>query len=533
MRMDRFEDTLRSRKTDLYSDTSGAVRLQHRPMHGKGFVGSENTFARASQSKVGSLGTNRPGNPLVRRRASPVPSELDGSDDELLLSSPPRSQDSRVQKSTTDRVMRTKGIDEESMHTRKGAVMLEKPLEFHPDFLPKKLPNFKKNKSANSGSPAGSQSSQGSVTSTKATVGRATTPRSPPRRRAASPDQAAATTSKQATKPRGRLLPLNELNSNDRRDPPGIVDIDSEPDPDFSQKTPRPTSQRPRPRPAYKGASKSKQAEDVIDIPSEDMDGKGDTRRSKRRKPAIQQSDSDDENLTRRRGAVEKAKQKGKGKANEPTNPIDRLSPVHHSSDEEPPQRSNKGKALKKARQPAQFPELPPLSNPSSSRRTKKSRQLEDFPMDFVSPVSSQKSSLSRQESQLRDFPQLPPLSSSPDDGGSRSRSNKAKSSSQPSSQKSRIHKGTVLSSAESDDDDDDDDVRPFSMQKQLQPFPMQTQLLESIGRSPPKRLDGHSSDLEDEQTRRARKKRRADADPDERYESSSMYDDDLGPQYH
>ena len=501
--MERIEDDLRSRNTTLYSDTSDAVRLRSRPMHGKGFVGPTSTFGRASQSKSGPLYANRLVKPSVQRLPSPLPSGDDYSDDELLLS----SQDSWTPGRSAGHTDRAKVRNEKTVRRDNTVVVEGQRYEYHPEFQPKKLPSFKKkNGPTGSKSPLEPQSSQDSVSSTKATVGRTTAPHSPPRLRNTSPDQAFATASKHNTNPRSRFPPLNQLNSNDSRSPSKIVNVSPEPDLEPSQKTPRPsTSQRPRPKPAYKGVSKSKQEDDVIDIPSEETDGKDDVR-SRRRKPVVHRSDSEDENRSRRRAPVEKAKQKGKGKAKESTNPIDRLSPMHDASDEEPPRRSTRDVVRKKTRKLAEFPEPPPLSNPSSPRRTKKPKQLEDFPMDDLSPLSSQKSSLSRQASQLRDFPQLPPLSSSPADGSSQSRK---QSSSQASSQKSRVHKGTVLSSAESEEVDDDADLRPF---------PMQTQMLESIGRSPPKRLDGHSSDLEDERARRARKKRRADADPDERY---------------
>lgn len=502
--MDRLEDDLRSRNTTLYSDTSDAVRLPHQPMHGKGFVGPTSTFGRAAQSKTNSLRTKRPGKPSAQRPPDALASGDEPSDDELLLS----SQDSKTQEKSAGRTSRARTRKEErDVHTDTTVYVDGVRCEYHPNYPPgKKLPNFKKKDSsaaAGSVSPSGYPSSQGSVSSTKAIVGRATTPRSPPRHRTGSPDQTSATTSKLARKLRDRFPPLNQLNPNDSQEPSDIVDIDPDQDPEHSLKTPRPsTSRRPKPKPAYKGVSRSKQEDDVIDIPSEETEGKGDVRRSRRRKPVVQRSDSEDENQSRRRAPVEKAKHKGKGKAKEPMNPIDSLSPVHHSSDEDTPQRPTEGKARKKTRKLAEFPAPPPLSNPSSPRRAKKSKQPDDFPMDVVSPLSSQKSQLSRQASQLREFPELPPLSSSPEDDGSRARNGKTKSS----SQKSRVHKGAVLSS------DEDADLRPF---------PMQTQLLESIGRSPPKRLDGHSSDLEDERARRARKKRRADADPNERYELS------------
>lgn len=111
-------------------------------MHGKGFVGPKSTFGGTSQSKADCRGTNRFGRPSIRCTS---PSLGDISDDELLLSSPP-PQESKSQAKNTGHALRKKDV---SAHRDDGVVMQGEHHQYHPDFKPKKLPSFKKNKSTN------------------------------------------------------------------------------------------------------------------------------------------------------------------------------------------------------------------------------------------------------------------------------------------------------------------------------------------------------------------------------------------------
>ncbi|KZT70805.1 hypothetical protein DAEQUDRAFT_764374 [Daedalea quercina L-15889] len=410
---------------------------------------------------------------------------------------------------------------------------------FHPDYKPKKLPAFKKNKKpASDASLPASQSSQTSTTSTKVTVGRGTRPSPPRPRRAPSPELSVATTSRAYTAAHGTYQPLNELHPNRRRTP-SPVDIDSSPE----QSTPRPpTSQRPKPRPVNRPANtytQLRKSQDVIDVDPDygEVRGRPGPRQTKRRKASPALSESEYENSSRNKRS-ERAKGKGKGRERESAKPDKYPSTLsYHGSDEEPSRRFSRGNAkeqtrtVKAARQ-AEFPLPPPLTSqtpqrlvkgrelqdfpmgspsPSSSQtsqRRAKPGEPEEFPMDSYSPLSSQKSQGRPEASKSGAFPLFSSVLSLPEKGSLQSRSKKTISS----SQKSRVHKGAALSSAESstDNGDDGDDG------EELQPFPLQTQLLESIGRSPPKRSEGQNSDLDDDEATRARKRRRADAAPNE-----------------
>ncbi|PCH44453.1 hypothetical protein WOLCODRAFT_123606, partial [Wolfiporia cocos MD-104 SS10] len=344
-----------------------------------------------------------------------------------------------------------------------------------PGFPPdKKLPSFKKKKKSNCDPGPSSQHSESSVTSTKATAGKATTRPTALRSQSTSPASTSPPALREAQKAlethtehvardakgKKKAIPLNELSSNrGSRHSSEHLESGNDDDP----KTPSPSAtQRPRPRPAY-NASRAKAAsqEDVASQKPDDVSNKG------------------------------------------------------------------KGRAGGSKKHVEAFPLMPPLEDDSSVPKTSKGKNKQANPITALSPVR-QPDELS-QSSQPNPVQALSPLSSSlvKSKSGLFSRLYTDRSPSRHAQQTSKRRKAMITPSPSSAGDtesesahEDDSPLKASS----VRPFPMQTQLYgetQSFG----KRLSQELSSVDS--ASRGHKKRRPDADEllDEILRSSEVSD--------
>ncbi|KAH9924827.1 RTC4-like domain-containing protein [Amylocystis lapponica] len=481
--METMVSKLRQKGTTLASDASSEVRLQTRPKQsqsgGTDFadLGNDFTAKRSSQTRSGSQNTRRsPPNSQPKPRPKPklgisaMPlEELDiiSSDDELDFIPRSSSQSVTCSPSATRAMKQTKAPVKIDNEIAKGEVVDGVFHEYHDNYKPKKLPNFKKIKKITDGeTPPASQPKpppapsrpQASGSKTHISLSpspppppppKATSSRPIPRRRQVavnddgddddehSPTRPTTRTCVRRDKAKVNQAPLHELSSNGSRPSSQITLRDD----DDIMKTPRPsatTSQRPRPRPAYRSAQAAKPAAFPEQSPLVADRGKGKDK-GKEAMAATGQDFPAPESPGKGKASLGKAK--GKAKATESINPIAHLSPL-----------SNKVSTLSRTSSKASvaaFPDISPLSSPAGREKLQRNRA-------------------------------------------------KAQGSSQ-----AKRARAVIISESDTTDEE----------VPMLAPFPMETQMLESIGQSPNgKRASEEDSEEEsDTGTRRQRKKRRED----------------------
>lgn len=521
-----MEDMITAQKlngTDLYSDTS--IRMRERPkkgpqLSGRNFEDLGSDFAekalRGSQNRTRSqVSTFKPSGPRVksgkfskinsRSNVLHLEDEQISSEDELdILSGPSARHESPPSRKEKISVSKDPNLEE-------GAIVNGAYHAYHKDFKPNKLTlSFKKIKRSENKTRSDSrtvESSASSSTAAQSSKLRDPLPQLRPTPKAVSPRPAPIHVDAQkktdsegsnakptvCDRPNTRNLPLHELSPNQGR-PASPLSLHPD-EADSSLMTPRQNApERPKPRPMHRGAHKPQRQEF----------------------PLLSPLVSDDE----REG--EKGKETGRRGQRRTVCQFPTLSPLT----------DGKGSQTKVN----MFPALSPLTSGKSSQmkgiasgESGRKERDQSNPFKNLSPLASHSQNRISQTKKTGKaktgsaFPALSPLSSPLEKSQARGKRTKA-----PFQQNKRSKgKGrAVVISSEDDDVDDsdrDDTILPSLSRYKVQPFPMETQVLESIGHSPGKRASEEDSEGEgDAGLRRERKKRKAD--PNEMYISSSRY---------
>ncbi|KAI0955259.1 hypothetical protein AcW1_006890 [Taiwanofungus camphoratus] len=510
-----MEDMITAQKlngTDLYSDTS--IRMRERPkkgpqLSGRNFEDLGSDFAekalRGSQNRTRSqVSTFKPSGPRVksgkfskinsRSNVLHLEDEQISSEDELdILSGPSARHESPPSRKEKISVSKDPNLEE-------GAIVNGAYHAYHKDFKPNKLTlSFKKIKRSENKTRSDSrtvESSASSSTAAQSSKLRDPLPQPRPTPKAVSPRPAPIHVDAQkktdsegsnakptvCDRPNTRNLPLHELSPNQGR-PASPLSLHPD-EADSSLMTPRQNApERPKPRPMHRGAHKPQRQEF----------------------PLLSPLVSDDE----REG--EKGKETGRRGQRRTVCQFPTLSPLT----------DGKGSQTKVN----MFPALSPLTSGKSSQmkgiasgESGRKERDQSNPFKNLSPLASHSQNRISQTKKTGKaktgsaFPALSPLSSPLEKSQARGKRTKA-----PFQQNKRSKgKGrAVVISSEDDDVDDsdrDDTILPSLSRYKVQPFPMETQVLESIGHSPGKRASEEDSEGEgDAGLRRERKKRKAD----------------------
>ncbi|OBZ73608.1 hypothetical protein A0H81_05976 [Grifola frondosa] len=272
-----------------------------------------------------------------------------------------------------------------------------------------------------------------------------------------------------------------------RHDPPrynhsqtsrvSVVSNNGEGDKCDDARTPRPT--RPAPRPAYKGAQKASSARPFPPIsPLGSAKCKGKDADGHERTGISQNIPDGVSPLVSRKGSSSQGGSwaNGVGKKIKRSNPISAISPLSS----QPKVQSHRGCIATS---------LDPIGN--------------------MSPLSSKAKGKKKAGLKPQSFPTISPLSSPLQKNDSRTARRKPSGSSQKSSS-GRSRARMVIISEEGSETTSDEDMQSTRSARRIRPFPMETQLLESIGQSPAKRSSPEESDGES----RDRKKRREEPSP-------------------
>ena len=452
----------KGRGQTLATDASKATRGPQPMTNAFEDFGSDFKRASQSRSKPASSQTAAPG----KGKGTAITFNDDSSDDEIDF----LSGSSRHGSETPQRPRRTS----------KAPTAAEVPVvidrhQADPNYRAIDLKKMKIPKKKNAAqTPENSQETRSPTSG----AGQSSHPHPPPRSGSRAVSSAEPEKAKQRKK-----VPLRERSPNQDRSRPRLQSTPPREKGDHrkaqvkdSDMTPRPS--RPAPRPVNKGARSSlgkSQTVPDLGVSSQEQDRSQPLSRSQSTRDVItipSSSESDaPQPKEKRRGVYGKAKDKAsKGNAD----PFRDISPLSSHIDKkkdahDPEERSTRSKGQGKG----------------------KGKERAD-PIGALSPL---KSSRSARKSVPSSFPMLSPLSSpATRHSSSPSRRNAANSQ----------RKGSPMSSS-----DDEDDRRP---RRGLRPFPMETQVLESIRNGAPTKLRTESDSSEDEPTGTYRKSRRRDS---------------------